>query len=128
MYFCSIFENLMIKNFSEPRLYLKQNNEFTTYTIFSKQYIQFSFMNISVLLSSFIAFRHLFVNLRIFNFRLPNFVRYVRNFYKTRFVIIRFFPIHFTVTLVGLKIDFVLFKTKQRFVNWIEVSPSREFN
>ena len=118
----------MIKNFSEPRLYLKQNNEFTTYTIFSKQYIQFSFMNISVLLSSFIAFRHLFVNLRIFNFRLPNFVRYVRNFYKTRFVIIRFFPIHFTVTLVGLKIDFVLFKTKQRFVNWIEVSPSREFN
>ena len=38
-----------------------------------------------------------------FTFRLPDYVRYIEEFVISRFVISRFYSIHFTVTLAGTK-------------------------
>ena len=38
-----------------------------------------------------------------FTFRLPEYVRYIEEFVKSRFAISRFYSIHFTVTLPGTK-------------------------
>ena len=36
-----------------------------------------------------------------FTFRLPDYVRYIEEFVMSRFVISRFYSVHFTVTLAG---------------------------
>ena len=36
-----------------------------------------------------------------FTFELPDYVRYIKEFAKSRFVILRFYSMHFTVILAG---------------------------
>ena len=46
-----------------------------------------------------------------FMFGLPDYVRYIEEFVISRFVISRFYSIHFTVTLAGHRISFVISRT-----------------
>ena len=51
-----------------------------------------------IIIIVFIAFRYIEVD---FTFGLPEDVRYIKEFVISRFVILRFYSIHFTVTLAG---------------------------
>ena len=46
-----------------------------------------------------------------FTFGLPDYVRYIEEFAISRFVTLRFYSIHFTVTLAGRRMLFVISRT-----------------